>query len=208
VDREVELKARLCRIAPVVAEVCDAAQRHADLLKGTEWAADRVARVALLNRLIGTARWGFAGDGLLQRREDLTGHGVFQSTNDAQHNQGRYYWNIPDLGVVLTIRRKAHEDPKDVSVLQLQIEGVLDHAPPAFADGAVVVYLAVPPLGQQPKFEITVNGEVKDEYRVRELFDPAAPSTVTEFTPRRDDRQRRRVRSNLEQDEEASGDQS
>ncbi len=187
----------LCPVAPVFAEVCRAAQRDSALLEHTQWAADHIFRVALLNRLVGTARWGLAGDGLLARGDELAAHGLYASTTHEQQNQGRYYWMAPDVGMVFTIRRKAHQDPDEVGVLQLQIEGVLEQTTRSFPQGATVVYLAVPPLGRAPAFEVAVGGKVTERYTLEDLVrnEPVAEPTAL---PERDaTRPRRRVGSSL-----------
>jgi hypothetical protein len=189
----------------VFSEVCISAQRKSALLEQSPWAVDHIYRGALLNRLIGTARWGFTGDGLLSRGDEVAAQGLYSSTTHEQQNQGRYYWIAPDVGMVFTIRRKAHEDPDHVGVLQLQIEGLLEQTTRSFPQGATVVYLAVPPLGKKPAFEVAVKGKVRDRYTLEELLHETPAAEPGSLTQRDAGRRRRRVSSKLVPDDAEKG---
>lgn len=174
-DRHHQLMRTLRGLAPIFADVCRAAQDRSSQLGDSDWADRNIYRSAILHRLVGTARWGFAADGLLERETDVARHGMFCTTTYEQQNQGRYYWHIPDLGVVFTVRREAHPNPKDVAALQLQIEGVLETSMKSLPGGALVVYLAVPPAGSTPRVEITRNGNLLDTYTLQDLLDQQDP---------------------------------
>lgn len=199
--REDQIKALLHRLAPVLRDVCETAQAQAAGLPGTDWAQDCIYRGALLNRLVGTARWGLAADGLVERRGELEREGLTCTSSYEEQNQGRFYWSAPQLGLILTVRREAHKDPKGVTVLQMRMEEVLQVATGSFPSGAVVAYLAVPPAGQMSRVELTTErGVLLASYTIQELL--AAPVQPVQDLPQREARPRRRIASTLNPERE------
>jgi hypothetical protein len=116
------------------------------------------------------------GDGIVGRQAELPA-GVELSTTDEQQNQGRYYLRAPRLAVVLTIRRKPHSPDEEHPFLQLQIEGVTALAPIDYGD-EIVIYLAVPALGRQPKFEVATRGQETISYRLIDLLPEEAEEGI------------------------------
>jgi len=157
IARHEDIHATLARIAPLLLEIATDAQRASAELAHTDWAMTYLTRTASLNQIVGSARWRITGDSLVRRAGDLP-EGIELTTTDEEQNQGRYYLGHPECALVFTIRRKAHRDEDLPGTLQLQLESVLAEAPPAYEDGATAVYLAVPPLGQDPYFEIKAKG--------------------------------------------------
>jgi hypothetical protein len=92
VDRHQQLTHNLRRLAPILAEVCAAAQDQSAQLAGTPWADAFIQRSSVLNRRVGTARWGIATDALLDREAQLAACGLHSSTTYEQQNQGRFFW--------------------------------------------------------------------------------------------------------------------
>jgi hypothetical protein len=165
--RQDDIEDLLRQIAPLFLEIAEYAQQAAYDLGETNWARSHLVRTAAVNQVCGTARWRIVGDTIVSRQVELP-PGVELSTTDEQQNQGRYYLRAPRLAVVLTIRRKPHRPDEPHAFLQLQIEGVAELAPVDFGD-EIVIYLAVPPLGQQPKFEVATRGEETISYRLIDL---------------------------------------
>src|SRR3954471_23111701 len=104
VDRHQQLEQFLRRTAPILAEACAFAQDQSAELGGTPWADKVIYRTSLLNRLIGTARWGIASEHLVMREDALGKCGMHCSTTYEEQNMGRFYWTIPAIGAVFTIR--------------------------------------------------------------------------------------------------------
>ena len=165
------------------------AQRASAGLAETDWARRHLVRTASVNQVSGTARWRIAGDTIVMRQAELPSD-VVLSTSDEEQNQGRYYLRARRLALVLTIRRKPHKEQEQPKALQLQIEEVLEQAPIDFGE-EVVVYLAVPPLGQQPSFEIASKGKETISHRLIDLIggEPGKESgpgaTITPLDPKR-----------------------
>lgn len=167
--RQDEIEDLLRQIAPLLLDIGRNAQTAAADLGDTTWARTNLSRTASVNQVAGTARWRMVGDGIVGREAELPA-GLAISTTDEEQNQGRYYLVAPDLAIVLTIRRKPHRDDEQPSALQLQIQGVIESAPIAYED-EIVVYLAVPPLGQEPTFEVATRGKHTASYRLIDLID-------------------------------------
>jgi hypothetical protein len=170
-DRDAELEALLRKLAPLFHKVSSDAQAQSAALRATDWCDTYVFRDALVNRIVGTARWGLGGDGLVAHNDELAALGVLCSCTHEEQNQGRYYWQVPPLGMVLTVGREVHKDPEDVNALQMQIGEVLERGPRRFPKGALVVYLAIPPFGDLPRVEVALNGGVITSYTVDQLLD-------------------------------------
>lgn len=165
-SRQDDIEVLLGRVAPFFLEVSRDAQIAADGLRGTDWARVNLTRTASVNQVAGTARRRIACDRLVDRRDELDGALEF-STTDAEHNQGRYYLRSTETAILLTVRRKPHERDEQPRSLQLQLEGMRELV--AFDDDAVV-YLEIPPLGQEPLFEITTRGEETIVHRLIDLI--------------------------------------
>lgn len=178
--RQDEIEQLLRDVSPLFLDIASGAQQAAAELENTEWARRYLSRTAALHQVSGTARWRMTGDGIVARQEELP-EGIKLSTCDKEQNQGRYYLQAPDLAVVLTVRRKPHRDDEKPKFLQLQLEQALDAAPVAFQE-QVVVYLAVPSVGNAPTFEVATRGQQTLSYRLADLVegtvDRQAPVTV------------------------------
>lgn len=166
--RQDDIEELLRRIAPLFLEIALNAQHASAELATTEWAREHLVRTAAVSQVSGTARWRIAGDGLVNRQAELP-DGIELSTTDAEQNQGRYFLRAPRLAVVLTIRRKPHSPDEKPAFLQLQLDGVNELAPIDYGD-EIVIYLAVPPLGHPPKFEVATRGKETVSYRLLELM--------------------------------------
>lgn len=165
--RQDDIKKLLRQVAPLFLEIAKHAQEAAAELGETEWAREHLVRTAAVNQVLGTARWRIVGDGIVTRQSELP-TGVELSTTDEEQNQGRYYLSAPQFAVVLTIRRKPHRSDEESAFLQLQIEGVNELAPIDYGE-VIVIYLAVPPLGREPKFELATRGKETISYRLIDL---------------------------------------
>lgn len=165
--RQDDIEALLAQIAPLFLEIAEDAQEASAEFGATEWARKYLTRTAAVNQVSGTARWRMVGDGIVIRQTELPA-GVELSTSDGEQNQGRYYLRAPELAVLLTIRRKPHGPDEQPAFLQLQLEGVSDVAPVDYGD-EIVIYLAVPPLGSDPRFEVATRGKETIRYRLRDL---------------------------------------
>lgn len=177
--RQDHIEALLRQIAPLVLDIAQRAQVAAADLADTDWARTNLTRTASVNQVSGTARWRLVGDGLVARATELP-EGLAMSTSDEEQNQGRYYLTAPQVAMVLTIRRKPHRDDEQPHALQLQIQGVLEQAPVAYEE-EIVVYLAVPPLGQEPTFEVATRGRQVISYRLIDLIDDSERGEDDEF---------------------------
>jgi hypothetical protein len=167
--RKDEIDVLLKAVAPLFRSIATEAQEAADELGGTDWARAHLVRSASVNQVSGTARWRMVGDGIVARQRELPA-GLELSTTDEEQNQGRYYLRAPTLAFVLTVRRKPHREDDAPKALQLQIQGVLEEAPVAYDDN-LVVYLAVPPLGKEPRFDVVAHDEVIASHRLHDLID-------------------------------------
>jgi hypothetical protein len=180
--REDEIEGLLREIAPLLLEIANGAQEAADELGATDWAREHLSRTASLNQVGGTARWRVTGDEVVARQGELPAS-ICISTTDEEQNQGRYYLQSPLVGIVLTIRRKPHPKDEKPALVQLQMEEVLKQAPVAY-DDQVVVYLAVPPFGHEPTFEVTTRGDKMMSYRLIDLVgDGVGQMPTTERIP-------------------------
>lgn len=59
--------------------------------------------------------------------------------------------------------------------MQLQLTEVVSQAPIDYGD-KVVIYLSVPPLGREPRFEVVSRGKVISTYELFELIDAELPA--------------------------------
>lgn len=166
--RQDDIEELLRQIAPLFLEIALNAQHASADLAKTEWARRHLVRTAAVSQVSGTARWRITGDGIVGRQAELP-DGIELSTTDAEQNQGRYFLRAPRLAVVLTIRRKPHSSDEKPAFLQLQLDGVNELAPIDYGD-EIVIYLAVPPLGHPPKFEVATRGKETVSYRLLELI--------------------------------------
>jgi len=180
-SRQDDIEELLRQVAPLFLNVSRSAQVAADSLRGTDWARVNLTRTASANQVAGTARRRIACDRLVDRRDELGGALEF-TTTDPEHNQGRYYLRSMETAILLTVRRKPHERDEQPLSLQLQLEGMRELV--AFEDEAVV-YLEIPPLGQEPQFEITTRGQETIVHRLIDLIsgDGEYGSGNTELTP-------------------------
>jgi hypothetical protein len=167
--RQQDIKKLLAEVAPLFREIARGAQADAAELVKTSWAQERIGREASLNQIVGTARWRMTGDRIVTRQAEFP-VGLELSTEDGEHNQGRYYWRASKLGVVFTIRRKPHKMDEQPELLQLQIEAAIDSAPVDYGD-QTVIYLVVPALGTEPQFDVVNRGEVVDSYKLVDLIE-------------------------------------
>lgn len=172
--RQDDIDDLLRQIAPLCLEVAAYAQGAAAKFADTEWAREHLARTAAVNQVAGTARWRIVGDTIVRRRDELPPD-IELSTSDEEQNQGRYYLRASRVAVVFTIRRKPHRADEQPAFLQLQIEGVNELAPIEYEDD-IVIYLAVPPVGHESKFELTTRGKATVSHRLIDLI-PAADGT-------------------------------
>jgi hypothetical protein len=175
--RQDDIEELLRRIAPLFLEIARYAQQAAAELGETEWGRAHLVRTATVNQVSGTARWRMVGDGIVTREAELP-EDVELSTTDSEQNQGRYYLRAARVAIVLTIRRRPHPPDGHPVFLQLQIDGVNEVAPVEFDDD-IVVYLAVPRLGYEPRFEVDVRGKQTISYRLIDLV----PQDGDEGTP-------------------------
>lgn len=190
--RQDDIEELLRSIARLFRSVALDAQTAADEFKATDWARKKLSRTAAVNQVAGTARWRIAADGLVARSVELP-RGVELSTSDGEQNQGRYYLRAPKLAVLLTIRRRPHREDDQPKILQLQMTEVLAQAPVDFGD-EVVVYLSVPPLGREPRFEVVSRGEIVSTHELCDLVEveqaggldelpaPSTPGTLVRST--------------------------
>jgi hypothetical protein len=165
--RQDDIEELLRRIAPLFLEIAKYAQQASAEFGATEWTRRYLLRTAALNQVAGTARWRIVGDGIVSRQAELPAS-VQLSTSDGEQNQGRYYLRAPHVAVVLTIRRKPHPVDEQPTFLQLQLDIVQELAPFDFGD-EIVIYLAVPRLGHQPRFDLAVRGKQTISYRLIDL---------------------------------------
>jgi hypothetical protein len=171
--RQDDIEGLLHPVAPLFRSIALDAQTAAEEFKTTEWAREHLTRTAAVNQVAGTARWRIAADGIVKRSAELP-RGVELSTSDGEQNQGRYYLRAPNLALLLTIRRRPHGEDDKPKILQLQMTEVLAEAPIAF-DDEVVIYLSVPPLGKEPRFEVVSCGEVVSTYELFDLLEIDSP---------------------------------
>ena len=166
--RQQDIKNLLAQVAPLLREIALGAQSDAAELAKTSWAREKISREASLNQIVGTARWRMTGDRIVTRQAEFP-EGLELSTENEEHNQGRYYWRASKLGVVFTIRRKPHKKDEQPELLQLQIEAAIDSAPIDYGD-KTVIYLVVGPLSSEPQFDVVNRGEVIDSYKLVNLI--------------------------------------
>jgi hypothetical protein len=182
--RQQDIKNLLIDAAPLFHSIALEAQKDAGALAETDWAKTHITREASLNQITGTARWRMVGDRVARRQGELP-KGLELSTDEDEHNSGRYYLRGRKLGIVLTIRRKPHKKDDQPELLQLQIEQALEFAPIAYAD-EIVVYLAVGAVGTRPQFDVVNRGEVVDTYFLADLIEDAGKqkrATPASITP-------------------------
>jgi hypothetical protein len=172
-----QIEQLLRRIAPFFLEVATEAQAASAELTATDWARAHMRRTASLNQVSGTARWRIAGDLAVLRQGELP-EDVRLSTSDSDHNQGRYYLHAPTISAVLTLRRKPHQPDQEPDVLQLQLRSVAEQAPVDFGEQSVV-YLAIPPQGKLPTFEVATRGSKALSYRLLDLVEAEVADRVT-----------------------------
>lgn len=170
-SREDQIKQALQDLAPWALSIAIDAQNSKNELGGNDlrkWLPRRASE----NQVVGTTRWRRASDQAVMRTAEMAGDFALTST-DGDHNGGRYYWRSASLGVVFTIRQHAHKDDKKPDALQIQIEQVIKEAPVTYGD-ETTVYLCVPPVGHEPRFEVSTTGAEVVAYELRDLLpDPA-----------------------------------
>jgi hypothetical protein len=179
--RQDDIEDLLRQVAPLFLDIAQGAQVAAADLPDTEWGMTNLTRTASLNQVAGVARWRMVADRIVDRRAELPA-GLTLATSDDEQNQGRYYLVSVDAAIVLTVKRKPHKDDEQPEALQLQIQGVQALAPVAYND-EVVVYLAVPPFGQEPTFEVTTRGKEPLSYRLIDLIDDRYFDDQDDFGP-------------------------
>lgn len=177
--RQDDIEELLRSIAPTFRSVALDAQNAAEEFKATEWARTHLSRTAAVNQVAGTGRWRIVADKIVARCAELP-HGVELSTSDGEQNQGRYYLRAPDLAILLTIRRRPHREEDKPKILQLQMTEVLAQAPVDF-DDEVVIYLSVPPLGREPRFEVVSRGQIVATHELYDLIE-VDQSSINEFS--------------------------
>jgi hypothetical protein len=179
-----EIEDVLRQAAPLCLDVSRQAQNASAALRDTEWARVNLARTASANQVAGTARRRIACDQLVVRSGDFNGALEF-TTSDSQHNQGQYYLRSQKVAIILTVRRKPHEEDEQPVSLQLQLADMRHLV--AF-EREVVVYLEIPPLGKEPRFEIATRGQELISHRLIDLIDDngpdAMPTTIPTIGPR------------------------
>jgi hypothetical protein len=178
--RQDDIEGLLRQIAPLFIDIAQRAQVAAADFADTDWARKHLARTASVNQMAGTGRWRIVGDSIVDRQAELPSELVL-TTDDGEQNQGRYYLAAPELAIVLTVRRKPHPEDEQPAALQLQIEGVLENAPVDFGD-QIVVYFAVPPIGQEPNFAVATRGKQTVLYRLIDLVEDRVASSETGTT--------------------------
>lgn len=179
--RQDDIEDLLRQVAPLFLDIAQGAQLAAADLPDTTWGLTNLTRTASLNQVAGVARWRMAADRIVDRRGELP-DGLMLATTDDEQNQGRYYLVSVDAAIVLTVKRKPHKDDEQPEALQMQIQGVKALAPIAYKD-EVVVYLAVPPLGKEPTFEVTTRGKEPLSYRLIDLIEDWYFDSPDDFGP-------------------------
>jgi hypothetical protein len=183
----------LRRLAPLFHDVATNAQAAAEELLETDWAATHLHREAARRQVSGTARWRIAGDQLSQRHGELP-EGVTISTSDSEQNAGRYAFDAADEAAVVTIRRHPHKKDEEPEYLQLRIGAILEAAPIDYGkEDGLTIYLEIPQLGVEPRFEVVRNGNVIRSVALAELLggldsgagDDDAPVTPMPSPPRK-----------------------
>jgi hypothetical protein len=164
--RQDDVEDLLREVARPFLSVAREAQTAAHDLRHTDWARRHLARTASVNQVSGTARRRIACDLVVARQEQLNGL-LEVATRDSDHNQGRYYLRSTAVAVLLTVRRKPHDEDDQPAALQLQFENMRELV--AFED-EVVVYFAIPPLGEEPRFEIATRGQEVIVHRLVDMI--------------------------------------
>jgi hypothetical protein len=167
--RQDDIEDLLKEVAPLLGSIASQAQEASAGLGDTDWARTYLTRTASVNQIAGTARWRMVGDEIVRRQHELPA-GLELSTTDEEQNQGRYYLRAPSLAIILTVRRKPHREDDEPKALQMQIDEVLEQAPIDYGD-KLVVYLAVPPFGQEPRFDVAARGKVAASHKLVDLID-------------------------------------
>jgi hypothetical protein len=167
-ERQDEIEALLRKAAPVCYAVAKDAQRATTEIMEAEIVRKYLTRSAASNQVGGLAKWRIAGDMLVRRHSELPSE-LRLSTTDAEQNQGLYYFRSTRPAIVLTLRREPHLEKEEPQALQLQWASVIAEAEVDFGGPVVTVYLSVPPLGQEPRFEVTARGESLTYY-LRDLM--------------------------------------
>ena len=165
--RQDDIEKLLRRVAPLFLCIAREAQRAAEELRDTDWGRRHLMRTASANQVGGTARRRIACDLIVARQDQLTGL-LEITTSDSDHNQGRYYLRSTDVAVLVTVRRKPHDEDDQPAAFQLQFESMRELV--AFAE-EIVVYFGIPPLGHEPRFEVATRGEEVIVHRLVDLID-------------------------------------
>jgi hypothetical protein len=165
--RQDDIEDLLRQVARPFLSIAREAQSAAHELRDTDWARRHLTRTASANQVSGTARRRIACDLLVARQDQLNGL-LEVTTRDSEHNQGRYYLRSTAVAVLLTVRRKPHDEDDQPAALQLQFENMRGLV--AFED-EIVVYLAIPPLSEEPRFEIATRGQEVIVHRLVDLID-------------------------------------
>jgi hypothetical protein len=165
--RQDDIEDLLRQVSSPFLSVAREAQSAAAELPDTNWGRHHLLRTASANQVSGTARRRIACDLLVARQGEFNGL-LEITTSDSEHNQGRYYLRSTDVAALLTVRRKPHDEDDQPAALQLQFDDMRELV--AFAD-EIVVYFAVPPLGQESRFEIATRGQEVIVHRLIDLID-------------------------------------
>jgi hypothetical protein len=165
--RQDDIEDLLRRVSRPFLKVAREAQTAAAELGNTDWGRRHLVRRASANQVSGTARRRIACDLLVARQDEFDGL-LEVTTSDSEHNQGRYYLRSTDVAALLTVRRKPHEEDDQPAALQLQFDHMRELV--TFAD-EIVVYLAIPPLGEESRFEIATRGQELIVHRLVDLID-------------------------------------
>jgi hypothetical protein len=165
--RQDQIEDLLRQVSRPFLSIAREAQTAASELRDTDWGRHHLVRTASANQVSGTARRRIACDLLVDRQDEFNGL-LEVTTSDSEHNQGRYYLRSTDVAAVLTVRRKPHDEDDHPAALQLQFDNMRDLV--AFAD-EIVVYFAIPPLGEESRFEIATRGHEVIVHRLVDLID-------------------------------------
>lgn len=172
-----EIEALLRRAAPICLEVALDAQRAATEVMSTDAAKKHLTRTAAANQIRGLAQWRIVGDALVRRHSELPSE-LRLSTSDAQQNQGLYYFTSTSPAVVLTVRRDPHHEDEQPQALQMQMEAVLKEVEVDLGGPVARVYLKVPSMSGEPRFEVAAQGEPLS-YKLHDLLDEGSGDVAT-----------------------------
>jgi hypothetical protein len=164
--RQDDVEQLLRQVAQPLLPIAREAQTAAAEFRDTDWARRNLERTASVNHVSGTARRRIACD-LIVARRDVFANLFEVITSDSEHNQGRYYLRSTSVAVLLTVRRKPHDEDKQPATLQMQFDNMRELV--EFED-EIIVYFAIPPFGEEPRFEIATRGEEVIVHRLVDLI--------------------------------------